>query len=610
MTDTYNPRNHFPDIGLPAQDLVKLSFCNSNKVVHLRNWADHLQITRITHTSVQLYKALPEVNRLKIDPKTRLEMLEVLRPTVQNSVLGLARQFLGQPLILPEEAQKTAIVAQALQKSLINGYSICVRDLINQKNLNSQGRDNLAKAISRAMFSIGLLYLRSCQIYTPLPKGLWLHLHYLYRTAEFFQILATPVQDPVLKLQQTSSIRDSYLRLIMLACSNSNQLSQNDLGIAFEAFESWAPIVKTCEDITLDNGNLFVINLSRDEPPRRKERVSGEEQDYRLELDFSQLLRALAKQKERTTASSDRLVIPRNMPPDLISHLVNTWLETSDRQQHRRKTTSVVDICVGLTECHYYLAGEQDFSTFLEEARKANPKGWPATSSYASLNGFTLSERAKATRQRADFVPTRVTVQNISTGGYCLYWQDNMPHNATAGQLLGIRDAGTQDWNLGVVRWIRQLRGASQMGLQLLALEAKPVATSIRYSRGGYSDFMRGLQLAPYGADRTAATLLTAAAPFQEFSKIQLKSGSQTLSVNLDQCIFSNNTLRQFDFHIIDADLDLDFGTDFGTDDKIEVEEVDITDNNNDPDVDTAIVAAFEKPGKRSSLFDSDRDWD
>ncbi len=613
MTDTYNPKSHFSEIGLPAQDLTKFSFCNGIKPANLQNWADQLQITRVTQTSVQLYKNLPEINRLKTDPKTRLEMLEVLRPSIQISIAGLAKQFLGQPLILPEEAQKTAIVAQALQKSMINGYSICVRDLISQKSLNSQGRDNLAKAISRAMSSIGLLYLRSCQIYTPLPKGLWLLLHHLYRTADAYEILTAPIQDPLLKLRQASNIRDTYLRTIMLACSNSNQLSQKDLAMAFDAFESWAHPVTTRKNVTRDNANPFFINLSRDEPPRYKERASADEPGYRLELDFSRLVTALARQKDSDPKNGDGLIIPRNMPMDLINHLINTWAETTDRQQHRRKIKSAIDVCVGLTECHYFLAGEQDFGSFLGQARKANPEGWPVPSSYASLNGFTLAERAASTGQGADYKPTRVTVQNISAGGYCLYWQDNMPHNATAGQLLGIREVGKQEWNLGVVRWIRQLRGASQMGIQVLALDAKPVATSVRYPRGGYSDFMRGLQLAPYEAGQTASTLITAAAPFQEFSKVQLKSGSQTLSLNLDQCILSTNAIRQFDFHIVDADLDLDFDDNesLATDETAEaaVEEPAAVEADTPSDEETTVPASRES-GDHPTLFDFDRDWD
>jgi hypothetical protein len=610
MTDTYNPKSHFSDIGLPAQDLTKLSFCNGIKVANLQSWTDQLQITRVTQTSVQLYKYLPEITRLKTDPKTRLEMLEVLRPNVQISIAGLAKQFLGQPLILPEDAQKTAIVAQALQKSMINGYSICVRDLISQKSLNSQGRDGLAKAISRAMFSIGLLYLRSCQIYTPLPKGLWLLLHHLYRTADSYQILTVPIQDPMLKLRQTSNVRDTYLRTIMLACSNSNQLSQKDLAMAFEAFESWAHPVLTREKVARDNANPFFINLSLDEPPRYKERASAEEQGYRLELDFSRLVTALARRQDSSTGNGDGLIIPRNMPADLVNHLINTWAETADRQQHRRKIKSTVDICVGITECHYFLAGEQDFGSFLGQARKANPEGWPTPSSYASLNGFTLAERSAAIGQGTIYKPTRVTVQNISAGGYCLYWQGNMPHNATAGQLLGIREVGKRDWNLGVVRWIRQLRGASQMGIQVLALDAKPVATSVRYPRGGYSDFMRGLQLAPYEAGQTASTLLTAAAPFQEFSKVQLKSGSQTLSLNLDQCILSTNAIRQFDFHIIDTDLDLDLDPDedreMDRDTGTVVEEPDTVETDTREDGTATISDSRESP----TLFDFDRDWD
>lgn len=543
MTDAFNPLNCFVRLDLPAQDLNKLTFCSSNKVSRVQEWVNQLQATRITHTGVQLYKSLPEISRLKTDPKTRLDMLEALRPSVQSAIAGLSQQFLGQPLILPENAQKTAIVAQALQRAMAQGYSVCVRDLINQKTLNAQGRETLAKALYRAMFSISSLYLRTCQIYTHLPPGWWLHLHQLFRTATHFQLARTPVADSLLSRRTPSTVRECYLRAIMLACSRSNQLSQQDQEFAFEAFESWAALVELSEEVDPDNDNAFVINLSRDEPPTYKERFNGDEHDFLLEPDFSALLRALDRQRE--FASSDATV-PKGMPTELIQHLIHTWRTTTDRQQHRHKVRAVVDVCVGPTECHYHMAGERDFSSFMSRSGANVEGGWDDTASYTNFSSFTPAGRRTKGAGSSEFPPTRVSVQNVSAGGYCLYWQDKVPAHATAGQLLGIRDAGKKEWHLGVVRWVRQLKGASQMGVQLLALDAEPAAASLVYDMGGYSDAMR-VFLVPAGQGGEAApTLITAAAPFQEFSRLRLVSGKQTSALKLDQSVFASNKVRQF----------------------------------------------------------------
>lgn len=612
MKKPYDPNTHFASLQLPAQDLAKLSFCDSTKASRIQDWVDQLQVTRVTQTSVHLYRCLPEISRVQVDPKTRLDMLESLRLPVQNNIAGLARQFLGQPLILPPAAQKAAIIAQSLQKMMIDGYSICVRDLIKQKSASSaQGKANLTKAIYRAITGIGLLYFRSCQIYTQIPKGFWLHLHNLFRTAERLKLSDTQVQDDLLKHGQTSSIKQAYLRVIMLACSRSNQLSQQDLTAAFAAFEAWSQYVEIHEYLGLNNHNQFVINLSHDEPPSYKTRYQGDKNDFLMELDLSQLTTALQWQKTEGTSNGKKGIIATPMPAGLVNHLLDTWSQAVDRQQQRSSVNKEVEICVGLTECHYHLAGEQNFSDFLKRVGDSSPGG--RTRLLTGTAGSFKGERSAQAVADKIPAPLIVAVTNISEGGYCLYWQNSIPSNVTAGQLLGVRDQGQTQWHLGVVRWIKQLKSASQMGVQILAREAEPVATSMRYDRGGYSDFMRAFYVSPPAFDQTSATLITAAAPFHEFGKTRLKSDGQVQSLQLDQCVFGTNTIRQFGFHLLDADLDRDETVGMGVEDDIDPESL--------TDAEVNAASAFVPPAPTSdapllppddgeTVFDSDRDWD
>lgn len=547
MTDTFDAFIGLTRLQMPAQDLNKLSFCDSSKAAKVQAWVDQLQATRITHTGVQLYKNLPEISRLRTDPRTRLAMLEAMRPMVHSVITGLAQQFLGQPLILPDSAQKTAIVAQALQISLAQGYSICVRDLIQLKTLNAQNQENLAKALARAMFSISALHLRACQIYTHLPPGWWFHLHQLLRTAVHYRVEHTPVADPLLKHRSATSAQENYLRTTMLACSRTNQLSQQDLQFAFDAFESWAPLVQLSEEVNPNTGNPFVINLSRDEPPIYKERFNGDERDYLLEPDFSGVVRAL--DRERETGKTE-LATPSGMPAELRQHLSHTWQTTSDRQQHRHKVRAIVDVCVGITECHFHMAGETEFTRHMERGSGGAESRWSQDSDYTNFSSFTPADRRSSSAASGAYPPSRVSVQNISAGGYCLYWQEKVPAHATAGQLLGIRDAGKKEWHLGVVRWVRQLKGASQMGVQILALDAEPAAASLKYDMGGYSDAMRVFMVPGRSGGEAAPTLITAAAPFQESSRLRLVRGRQAHTVTLDRTTFVSSKVRQFRYQI------------------------------------------------------------
>ena len=427
-------------------------------------------------------------------------------------------------------------------------YVMRGRELRQLTRDHSMVQEQLALAIYRACFSIGSLYLRTCQIYTHLPKGLWFQLHQLLQLAEHLNLARTPVPDPLLQQRKVATVKESYLRTLMLACSRANQLSQQDLQFAYEAYETWAGYVNLRGDVAAREGNPFVVHLPGDEPPAYRARFNQVDPDELLELDFSGLVSALNPQKARSDVTT-----PKGMPAELIRHLLNTWQATPDRQQHRHQVKTVVDVCIGITECHYHFADEKTFAAFMGRSGRPNPSDWHDLPDY-SARGVTPGDRKNVDSDMPAYVPARVHVQNISAGGYCLYWQNDMPSHASAGQLLGIREAGQKDWHLGVVRWVRQLRGASQMGVQVLAMHAEPAAASLIYDMGGYSDAMRVLQIPPNTAKDAPATIVTAAAPFQEHSRVRLVNGKSVITLKLDQIIFATNKLRQFTYQVIGAE--------------------------------------------------------
>lgn len=194
---------------VPPQDLDSLSFCAS-RPAKVRDWVQSLPMTRLNYVSSLLYKAIPEIGRLKTPPQARLEMLEALRPAVQQSILGLAPQFLNQPLILPVAARKAATVAQALQKHMSNAYLVVVRDLGTAPK--SQGEalaEQRALALQRAMAGLGLLLLRSYQLYTPVPSRLWLEIHTLYQLAEQWQVARQPVTEKLPQHRHLNTVESS-----------------------------------------------------------------------------------------------------------------------------------------------------------------------------------------------------------------------------------------------------------------------------------------------------------------------------------------------------------------------------------------------------------------
>ena len=544
----YVPSDLFESLNLPRQDLGKLSFCRSNKAKDFENWLSGLKATQIKQTSGQLYMAVPELSRLKVDFSTRLEMLEAARPLVQNSINALTRCFLHQPLILPVEAQKTAAVAQALQKSMIDGYTTAIIGLSQRAKANQKSLDCLALALHRAITGIGLLFLRNYQMYTQIPAGFWKHLHVLFLTAEFYELTDTPIKDPLLNFVPLQTIKHAYIRILALASARCNQISQNDTQALYIALEDWSKHIK----LSLGDGqreNAISVNALQDLPPRYhsyQQQAQSEQQEAIYSLNFDGLNKLLEQslgQSEDIVDGLSRLRTPTDFPESLFKHVYACWSTKTSRELERKNVESTAEVAVGFVDCHYYLCNGQEFNYFVKNSGQGDYE--PNIPSFIPR---ALNVDAEAKTKSAERPVYRVGIQNVSANGYCILWKGDMPVRLEAGELIGIKEIGKRTWSVGAVRWIKQLKQASQMGIQILSSTPKPYGIAQIYDMGGYSDYSRAIYLPSSRFDNGAMSILAPAVPFSEFDKVRILDGDQEWQAKLGRTHFSSGNIKQFVF--------------------------------------------------------------
>jgi len=562
-----NPSPHlFSNIKLPPQELRSLSFCGSSRESKVKAWVEALPATRIGYTGIQLYKAVPELERLDVDALTRLHMLESLRPYVQQCVQGLSKSFLNQPLILPEAALKAATVTQALQKHLTNAYLIAARDLSGKiKNAGSKLLLELNLAIHRAITGLGLQLLKTCQLYIPVPAQLWLELHVLYKLAEHFQLLNKLVTDPLLTHSKATSINQAYIRILLFAAARPNQLDQREVDSLYTGLEKWAALASLAPANESAN-NLFVVNLSADLPPMYKDRCLATSGDDLRELNLQRLLSMLEKQSAAA---------PQEMTDTMLSHLSSAWSTEQERHFDRHLVQGDLEITVGLSNIHYFLAKGTSFKHFLtnrhgasayrnsgqaftakhqEPAKDPWSDAFDAGGNRMPTNGWTKQKQPKEAPKPPTSPPVyRVNMVDASPGGYCLNWREQIPSSVKAGELLGIREPDRQNWSIGVIRWIRQIRGATQLGIQVLTAQAIPYGASMIQRSGENTDYMRVLMLPALKAVHQPASLLTTGVPFQEHCKVRLNQHGEETLIQLSRKLFSTRSVCQFTFRVLEA---------------------------------------------------------
>ena len=573
----------------PESDLDSLSI-GAAKPAKLQAWVDALPRTRVSYVTSLLYRLLPEVVRLKVAPEQRLELLEILRPVTYQAVEGLSRQFLSQPLILPQAARKTATVAQALQKHLSNGYLAAVRDLcpeVSDKEVKNDLMDRRALAIHRAITGLGLLLLRSYQLYTPVPDRLWLELHSLYQLALALDLADRTLPETLPHHTKLNKVVTSYKRLLLLACAHPNQLRQNEVNDLYQALEKLAPQARLIEYQPDQDDNLFALVLDNDTFPIHKSRLPQNASGPTLELDTGAVVAALETERVGQDGH-DKL----GLTLSLSEHLMQSWQLRPQRSFERQATSGIMELTVGLSNLHFHLARGLPFNLFMNKAAhvQANtqspfakklplgktdedsedPWGGAFDAGGERLGGETLSsfniESRIQKHQQQDYRgehPThQVPIVDLSPGGCCLEWREQMPVQLKAGELLGLREQGRHKWSIGVVRWIQQAKDATLLGVQTLAPRATPLGAAAIQKTGDNSEFLRALEIPPFKAINQPATLLVNSVSFHEYHKIRLyrynsgeaQDNAKTQStVQLTRRRFSTAAISQFEFREVSA---------------------------------------------------------
>src|SRR4051812_18614267 len=290
MTRLQSQKHLLEQLNVPVQDLAQLSFCDGSRETSVKAWVRSLPLTQVQFVSGLLYQALPDVGRYQTSAANRIAILEILRNTTLQSIEGLTQSFLNQPLILPDPAVKTATIAQALQKHMINGYLVAIRDLASQSNANT---DLLTLAIHRAITGISLLLLRYYQLYVPISGQLWTELHSLYQLALHFELTENHVVDNYLHLQHCPTIALTYIRALLLACARPNQLRQDEIVATFEALDELSVLAQLQDTQSGNHDNLFAVALNSNRPPLYRSRFTIDDTTLLLELNTAQICKKL-----------------------------------------------------------------------------------------------------------------------------------------------------------------------------------------------------------------------------------------------------------------------------------------------------------------------------
>ena len=560
---------------VPIPTQLRLSFCEPTPR-DLKRWIADLPKANIGETARLLYQGLSELNQLLTSSDNRLQLLELLRPEVYFVCKHLERHFLHQAIVLDERSRKIANLCQALQNHLATGYKQIVVRITPR--FSKDRAPLLAQALQRAIHCLDGPLIRATQLYCPVPEGLWLELHQLYRIACTHKLQHVSLRDELASQTLTLSIEQTYVVALLLGAARCNQLRQNQIARLAEVLEPWSQWIKLQPSNSVDG--LFAVAPDLDVGPRYRSKFRTEQQASLLGVDPQPLVAAIEAHLQGDNSSSTPLPVPAGLTLDTLQHLHAAWGQAAERSFQRTVGQGTLTLCVGMSALHFYLGGERSFSDILKNpgTRLAKFSALPLTGQgkdqwsqafdaapnasadallpyeeieYPQLQNDDGKEAADSNRH---FPTYALPIINHSPGGYCLAWPGAVPAELQAGEMVGIEDSANKGWSIAVVRWIRQVRGGgTQMGIEQVAPYAEPCGLQLVRSQDDHSQYLRGLLLPEISAIDLPATLLAPRLPFQEGNKVLINTNGQERRAGLDRRVASTNSFNQFAYRSLEA---------------------------------------------------------
>jgi hypothetical protein len=564
---------------IPRQDFSGLPLFQPNTEA-ATGWVQSLPVTN-TNSLVQLLgQALSDLNRTKLAPNVRYNVMEILRPNLEVALTNLSRRYLNQPLIMPEDPRRMAELSDRLLTMASTGYTIVAIEAIQQRD--SIRETNPARltceAIHRALLFAGRKVMQNYQLHRPMEVHGWQTLHQLYALAENQRLVDLPVPEP---LWGANTIKATYLQAMMIGCCKPNQLRQSDLAALYRGLQQWSERVQL--DSRGTGNDLFLIDLDSDQPPLYSALYRNEPGPLCRYINTTALTDHLTALKEATGGDAVNFDNGGSMPVTLLDHLITSLGTMSLRNFKRNAADNPLWICVGLSSTHYHVAGERLFEQLIY-----GEDGLPAKSARSAENPFIdarskvdvwqianpgdyISEvkfdpdmpidvdsttKARLLLEADTELPVeerypvfKVQLADASPGGYCLEWTDELPGDIRSGDIVGLKEADHKEWVIAVIRWVSRLDNAKTLvGLELLSPRAIAYGARIQLKGGDRTPPMRVLLLPEIKLVGQPQTLITPRTGFKERQKVTLGNSVEARGIQLVRHIASTASFSQFEF--------------------------------------------------------------
>lgn len=533
-------------LGLPPEDFPALTFCPTS-LEGLESFLADLPRTNIAEVLNLLYRAIPQVAGLKLDPAAKMAMLDLLRPEIFEYSGRLTTK-----LALNEKNTRQVSLSLALLKNLAMGYKSVAVALVSA---GPQQNQPLALSLNAAITVLSKMLIICWQCFFNPPRNLWLELHSLYLLARHRDIESlTPLSSQTIAIPALSP-RVPYLKIVLAAAADPARFTPQDLKLLLLFLDHSAHLATIADT---DPPGLFTIDPDRDQGPILTTKLNRAKPGY-LHLHSQELAQYLRQYRGDVGMVS--------LPPRLIRQVSRYWSMDVVREDEHVEDGAPVSAIFGLNRLHRLLTKTRNIEEYVGKSQLVSfnrhkhetgqeSDAWQDTpDSPERQHGTWLRPSQSNPDEPITFVSQREKLEvepqpeysavrtNLSRRGACIELS-SPPDNLTPGELVGIKASDANQWRIGIVRWTRITPRLSRLvGIEFITKNIAPCAVALSRESGLTSAYFPGLML--QNSDKSRELLLPSM-PFTEHAQVTILTTKAKGSAMLVQSIESTFHLSIF----------------------------------------------------------------
>ena len=428
----------------------------------VKAWLESLPLAQSVDAARKMSVHLSALNRAKIAPEDRVQILDSYRPFAGTVLEELEAIFGKSAMPLGPRGREALTAARGLASDLAVGYRIAITEK-SGKLLAFGAKKQVPLLALRAMEYLGAEMRASFKAYSPVPTGLWRDMHHLYVFADAEGIAAEPCD-----AETKATVADAYVEALLLSLTDPYRLAPGEIDkiiAQVRGLRGLATLGKA-RPATRPGGH-FIVPCDTDRGPKPALSASDDTggPNFRI-LDTNPIVDKLRTRKQAIETGNVSATMSRSVSPEalaLMGRLVSLWGDPPKRAHRRDPMDSTVAVCVGLKSITHFVSHEPRIDTKAEAA--------------ALKAGITIPLVAVPDDETSKQYPVHEwEVVNMSTGGAKMRHADAHYQPVAIGDVVGLKFMGKGRWTVGAVRWITQLDdGGMEFGVQFLAFSARPV---------------------------------------------------------------------------------------------------------------------------------------